>query len=89
MTYDVSKSGEWVCNTCGKANKNSGGWTNLLNHVIRCVGDMYEEEYDERLQPERSCITSFVNVAVKGRRICIIGLSGLSCGTYLSILPIV
>jgi BED zinc finger len=56
---EVSKSGEWVCNKCGKANKRSGGWTNLLNHVSRCVGDKYEEEY-ERLQPERSRITSFV-----------------------------
>jgi hypothetical protein len=56
---DVSKSGEWVCNKCGKTNKKSGGWTNLLNNVSRCVGDKFEVEY-ERLQPERSRITSFV-----------------------------
>ena len=40
--------------------RTEGGQANFLNHVTsRCVGDKYEEEY-ERLQPERSRITSFV-----------------------------
>ena len=74
---DVSKSGEWVCNKCGKTNKKSGAWANLLNHINRCIGDKYEEEY-ERLQPERSRITSFVLRVSEREKICIIGLSGLS-----------
>ena len=87
-TEGVSKSGEWVCNKWGKTNKRAdGGQISSTTLADALVITMKKNTSDCNL---RGVVLHHLSyVSVKGWRICIIGLSGLSCGTYLSVLSIV
>jgi hypothetical protein len=57
----TTRNGEWLCNKCGKTKLMSGGWTNLLNHLLgSCVGSNYIAEFQALVTDKTRSIASFI-----------------------------